>query len=152
VAFPFCWPSHAQKGRLMRWMVTHQTAIARLQEYVPTMKKGRPYTLDIRLWYKPRTTGKNTQNPHIHGHATQIGAEIGETKRAVIREAQERAVTKRYPTRLNKFGRVIPMPEEELDTRGANILIKELHDMAAFLGIRLIEGDAEKLADVSEDI
>ena len=112
-----------------------------------TLDEGRAYVLMVKRWYKPRTTGDNSQNHHIFGHATQIGAFMGMTKMEVIAEAQERALVKGYPTKINAFGRVVPVPEKELDTRGASILIEELHDMAAFLPLRLKEGYPEDVAD-----
>jgi len=116
-----------------------------LPEAMAKLKDGI-YIATVKKWYKPRTTGEYSQNHHIHGHATQIGAEAGMTKDEVIQEAQEQALSKGYPAKLSPItGKIIPVSESELDTRGAAILIDQLHEIADFLSIKLKEWSPEEL-------
>ena len=132
---------------MIKFMATRQTICRELEKRVPTLREGRPYTVSIRELRAPRSTGWRSQNHHIHGHATQIGAFVGDTKAEIIRIAQEQAITKGYPTTTNYLGEMIPKSERELDTREAAILIDQLHEIAAFLGVHLIESSEDKVED-----
>ena len=110
-------------------------------EILRQLDDKRIYTLTVKRWYQKRTTGKYSQNHHIYGHAVQIGTCVGNTKFEIIMIAMERAITKDYPTKILYTGKIVPMPESEIDSRTAGILIDELHMMAAELDIKLIEED-----------
>ena len=97
------------------------------------------HQFDIGKWYKKKTTGKNSQNAHLHGHCRTIADDIGEDIRWVRREACIR--TPEFPTSMNKLGKVQPKPWEDVTTKEAGPVIETLHRMAAFLSIRLIEND-----------
>ena len=91
-------------------------------------------------YYRRRTTGKHSQNSHCWGHAQQIGAEIGEDAREVLRDACLR--TPDYPTAVSKLtGQPVPKSTSEATTVEAAAVIETLHRIAAFLNIRLEEGD-----------
>lgn len=96
---------------------------------------------------KPRTTGKNSQNTHVHGHAAQIAKYQGDSKNNVIEyakclavERQElRPLTKDGKEIKNVFGMVRGISETEMDTIECAAVIERLHDIAGFLGIILRE-------------
>lgn len=92
---------------------------------------------------KPRTTGEMSQNNHAWGHATQIasGLNQGDDPRDVLYDAC--IATPNYPTRMNKFGRVIAQSWSEATTIQAAAVIETLHRIAAEFGIVLIEGKNE---------
>jgi len=115
----------------MRWMVTHQTAIAHLQEFVPTMKKGRPYTLDIRLFRKPRTLPQNALLHAIIGEIARSENMDTETVKAGIKEqygVRQRVLLKDGPVEIAK-------PSHLCDTREMGCLIDGAIYEAAYLGI-----------------
>lgn len=89
---------------------------------------------------KPKTTGEESQNNHAWGHATQIaqGLNQGDDPRDVLYDAC--IATPGYPTRMNKFGRVVAKSWSEATTVEAAAVIETLHRLAAEFGIVLIEG------------
>ncbi len=132
----------------IKFITTRRLIMAELEMRLDSMREGCPYLVTVRRFYQPRSTGWKSQNHHIHGHATQIGAFVGDTKSEIIRIAQNDALTKGYPTTLNHLGEIIPAGEQNLDSRGAAILIDQLHEMAGFIpDLRLIESSAEKTED-----
>lgn len=132
---------------MLKFMATKENIVRLVREKSHPMREGRPYSVSIRELRDPRSTGWRSQNHHIHGHATQIGAFCGDDKAEIIRIAKEKALTRGYPTTTNYLGEVIPESEKELDTKGASILIDVLHEIAAFLGVMLIESSADKVED-----
>ena len=64
-------------------------------------------TLDVSLPHRPRTTGEKSQNNKAWGAATQIarGLNQGDDPRDVLYDAC--IATAGYPTRMNKFGRIV---------------------------------------------
>ena len=93
---------------------------------------------------KPKTTGEESQNNHAWGHATQIasGLNQGDDPRDVLYDAC--ISTPDYPTRMNKFGRVIAQSWSEATTVQAASVIETLHRIAGDFGIVLIEGKDKK--------
>ena len=100
--------------------------------------------LSIAVPSKPRTTGEQSQNNHAWGHATQIasGLNQGDDPRDVLYDAC--IATAGYPTRMNKFGRVVAQSWSEATTVQAAAVIETLRRFAAEFGIVLIEGKEEK--------
>ena len=96
--------------------------------------------LSIAVPSKPRTTGELSQNNHAWGHATQIASGLtqGDDPRDVLYDAC--IATPDYPTRMNKFGRVVAQSWSEATTVQAAAVIETLHRLAAEFGIVLIEG------------
>jgi hypothetical protein len=101
---------------------------------------GKLWRIQWGKYYRRRTTGRHSQSNHIFGHATQIGEEIGEDKREVVRDACLR--TPGYPSTVSKLtGQPVPKSTSEATTVEAAGVIETLHRIAAFLGIQLKEGD-----------
>jgi hypothetical protein len=95
-------------------------------------------TIDVPA--KPRTTGELSQNNHAWGHATQIAAGLsqGDDPRDVLYDAC--IATAGYPTRMNKFCRIVPQSWSMATTVQAAAVIETLHRIAAEFGITLKEG------------
>ena len=101
---------------------------------------------------KPRSTGKGSgdkpgsQNTHIHGDATQIAQETGETKSKIIADAIEIAVSMYPDFRMRKdyIRRIVPVTESEPWSTGeAAAVIEALHQIASFCDVKLREYEEE---------
>ena len=92
---------------------------------------------------KPKTTGENSQNNKAWGCATQIahGLNQGDDPRDVLYDAC--IATAGYPTRMNKFGRIVAQSWSEASTVQASSVIETLVRIAAEFGIPLVEGKEE---------
>jgi hypothetical protein len=91
----------------------------------------------------PRSTGPGSQNHHAWGHATQIGKEIGEDGRDVLYECCIRAAPD-YPTRMDAFGKIVAKRWSMATVEEASCVIERLHQLAADLGIILIETERKE--------
>ena len=89
--------------------------------------------------YKPRTTGKGSQNHHLNGHIMQIcnvtGNDYETIKYCIKMTAAEQFG---YPTQT-VAGHVVPKRESDCDTSECAMLIEASHYLAAQLGIILRE-------------
>lgn len=89
--------------------------------------------------YKPRTTGKGSQNHHLNGHIMQIcnvtGNDYETIKYCIKMIAAEQFG---YPTQT-VAGHVVPKRENDCDTSECAMLIEASHYLAAQLGIVLRE-------------
>ena len=89
--------------------------------------------------YKPRTTGKGSQNHHLNGHIMQIfnvtGNDYETIKYCIKMTAAEQFG---YPTQT-VAGHVVPMRESDCNTSECAMLIEASHYLAAQLGIILRE-------------
>lgn len=89
--------------------------------------------------YKPRTTGKGSQNHHLNGHIMQIcnvtGNDYETIKYCIKMTAAEQFG---YPTQT-VAGHVVPKRESDCDTSECAMLIEASHYLAAQLGIVLRE-------------
>ena len=89
--------------------------------------------------YKPKTTGKGSQNHHLNGHIMQIcnvtGNDYETIKYCIKMTAAEQFG---YPTQT-VAGHVVPKRESDCDTSECAMLIEASHDLAAQLGIILRE-------------
>jgi hypothetical protein len=105
------------------------------------------YQLKISTPKRPRTTGKNSQNHHINGHAQQIAIETGQPFEDVKRYAKQIAITMGYPILEDEngnpitdlWGNVQGISETDSSTEDAAKLIEALHMIAAEMDIKLIE-------------
>jgi len=110
--------------------------------------KGGYLSIDIYLPKRPRTTGERSQNRAINGYIQQICDDTGNEFNDVKMYCKSKAMKRGYPWMVNKQGEVIyslqtgePMPESEtkLSVEQASMLIEEIVQLAAELGIRLKE-------------
>ena len=88
--------------------------------------------------YKPRTTGKGSQNSHAWGHCTQIARALGMDLYEVEYIAKVRAIKRGYPVVMT-LGIPVPKSQADIDTLECGYLIEEYHQIAAEAGIILTE-------------
>lgn len=98
--------------------------------------------------YKPRTTGKDSQNHRINGFIQQICVKTGLDFADVKMYCKIRAVSMGYPIMQDAQGHYItslingqPIPESEkyINTEQAGILSQAVEMVAAEMGVGLIE-------------
>ena len=135
------------KGQLLEYHLNNGRVLLQLQHdywqqfrhFWDKHKSAAVMQFDFEKWYRPKSTGKNSQNSHCWGHAQTIANEIGEDPREVVREACLR--TPEYPSAMNKLGKVTPQSWSKANSKQAAAVIETLHRIAAFLGVRLVEND-----------
>ena len=89
--------------------------------------------------YKPRTTGKGSQNHHLNGHIMQICNETGNDYETIKYCIKMIAVEQfGYPSETIA-GHIIPKRECDCDTQEGGMLIEAAHYLAAQIGIVLRE-------------
>ena len=102
---------------------------------------------------RPRTSGRNSQNNHIWGHATQLAEETGNDVDDVMREAKHRAVSRGYPVVKDSQGEPVRIfgtgqfkgeSSADISVEECSILIEELHRIADEFTIILDEGGNEE--------
>lgn len=109
---------------------------------------GAQYRVVFRRPVKPRSTGKHSQNAHLHGHIAQIAEETGNDFEDVKTYIKRQAMGRGYPPKFDEQGDIVyslndgyPVPQSERDATvdQAGMLIEEAHILAAELGIILTE-------------
>lgn len=102
-------------------------------------KKGDWYDVSIELPKRSRTTGKHSQSHHGNGHCMQIAIETGNSFEAIKGETKRMAMEHgkwRYDT---IHDHVYPKSESEATVEEATEWIECTHQLAAELGIKLVE-------------
>jgi len=84
------------------------------------------------------STGKYSQNSHIHGHCQQIASETGNSLTVVKEWAKMAAISRGYPFEVFK-NKVYPVSLAGVECSAAIIVIDVMHQLGAELNIRLIE-------------
>lgn len=88
--------------------------------------------------YKPRSTGKGSQNSKIWACIQQIAQETGNDIDDVEDYIKMKAVARGYPYKVSKLsGQIRPSSMRDINTAEANLLIEELKKLASELGIVL---------------
>ena len=123
----------------VEWEATKETAHAELTKHLDAMPSKRMLHFTMKEMRAPRSTGPHSQNNHEWGHATQIGSETGDTARSVLDGARWDAMTMGYSTKTNYAGKTVPVDLSEQNSKDASILIERLHQIAAFIPVKLIE-------------
>lgn len=102
-------------------------------------KKSNGYCMvTLNRVYKPRTTGKNSQNNLAWKLITLIANEVGEDINEIERQAKVKAISKGYPYHVSKLnGELIPESMTKTDTVQFSYLIETLYEICSFLGIVL---------------
>lgn len=97
---------------------------------------------------KPRSTGKYSQNHHFWGHCYQIAKDTGNSKDMVSYIVRKRSLNRGYPPKTGESGEPVidllsdgwlPQSESVCSSEEINILISEVHMLAAELNIILQE-------------
>lgn len=96
---------------------------------------------------RKRSTGKNSQSAHVNGHIQQIATETGQPFGDIKEYAKTHAIDRGYPILTkddgtpftNVWGQPRGISEADASVEDAIVLIDTIHQIAAELGIRLIE-------------
>ncbi len=110
-------------------------------------KHNSHITITIETPKKPRTIGAGSQSHHLNGHVQQLAMETGMPFDAVKMEIKHRAIKRGYPilyrpdgqASLDLWGRPLGISEADCSTTECAYLIEECHELAAELGMVLIE-------------
>lgn len=89
--------------------------------------------------YKPRTTGKGSQNHHLNGHIMQICNYTGNDYETIKYCIKMIAVEQLGYSFETIAGHVIPKKESDCDTEECGKLIEASHILAAQIGLILRE-------------
>lgn len=113
-------------------------------------KRGGFISATYDLPRRPRSTGKNSQNSHVWGHASQIAAETGNDVDDVMKEAKHQAISRGYPAAMDPDGNPIRIygtdqikgeSTADISVEECKILIDVLHQIAGEFSIKLEEGE-----------
>jgi hypothetical protein len=88
--------------------------------------------------FRPRSTGKDSQNHRINGFIQQICVETGNDFDAVKQWCKQQAISQGYPAETFA-GEAFPKSEARASVEDAKILIETVERLAAELGIILKE-------------
>lgn len=111
-------------------------------------KHGGYLSVTLELPKRPRSTGQHSQNHRINGFIQQICAETGNDFDDVKMYCKRKALRRGYPVKTDakgnplysiQTGEVIPESESKIDVQAAGLLIEEIEQLAAELGIMLEE-------------
>ncbi len=91
--------------------------------------------------FKPRTTGKHSQNHHINGHIQQLCVQTGMDFDTLKYYLKRLAISRNYPFDTTPDGDIVPWSERRISTEQAAILIETIHQFAAENGYWLKEDD-----------
>lgn len=97
----------------------------------------------IRPPYKPRSTGKGSQNHHLNGHITQICNVTGNDSETIKYCIKMIAVEQMDYPYSEVAGHIVPKRERDCDSEECGKLIEASHMLAAQLGITLREAEDE---------
>lgn len=100
--------------------------------------RGGPAVIQLKKWYKSRTTGWKSQNHHIHGHEGQLSQELAIDPDTLHLYLKNAAIKRGYPYDILDDC-VFPWSESRVDSLQASFLIDEIHTFAAEHGVNLIE-------------
>ncbi len=90
--------------------------------------------------YKPRTTGKESQNNKIWGLISQIVDYTGHDISDIEDYAKLRAIKRGYPYRMNELtGEIKPLSQKDINTVEAGYLIDELYQIASEMEVPIVE-------------
>ena len=88
---------------------------------------------------RPRTTGPKSQNRRLNGFCQQIAVETGESFDTVKMHVKVEAISRGYPYRTSRWGDTVPQAEAAASVEECTMLIEQVQQLAAELGIILRE-------------
>jgi len=87
--------------------------------------------LKITKPFKPRSTGKHSQNHHANGHVQQLCVQTGIDFEVMKYYTKKLAISRGYPFDTAPDGAVIPWSETRIDTTQCGYWIEAIHQFAA---------------------
>lgn len=107
---------------------------------------GKTVNLSVSKWYKPRTTGKDSQSHHLHGHFRDLALFTGHTLGEIKEYAKsDCADWPHAEVRIGRHVRMVPQSEGDANTVEEAALIEWCHVKAVEIGCRLTESDTPVL-------
>ena len=100
--------------------------------------RGGPAVIQLKKWYRSRSTGWKSQNHHINGHIAQLAREFAMDFDTIKLHLKHQAISRGYPYDLLDDC-VYPWSETRIDTLQASFLIDEIHQFSVDHGCNLIE-------------
>lgn len=137
-----------EKGRICFLLPTDPALLAECKDVLTVChaNHGDYVRVTMQPPYKPRTTGRHSQNSAIHGYCQQIAQAIGEDMEFIKIYAKQLAISRGYPAKRDEAGNVIispltdcaiPESTTNINTAEAAILIETIQEIAAEHGIIL---------------
>lgn len=103
--------------------------------------------IEMKLPFRPRTTGKNSQNSRFWGHCADIAQQLGGYTPQEIHDAILRmSVSEGYPTRLSIDGKEIPSPTRSVSVEELSIVLDVMQRFADENNLYLTEYDKDDIA------
>lgn len=93
--------------------------------------------------FRPRTTGRRSQNHRLNGYCQIIAMETGNEFDTVKMCVKRRAIKRGYSFETDFDGEVVPKSEARTSVEECHLLIEEVQQLADELGIILPEYEAE---------
>lgn len=134
--------SYSSKDGMLLLSVQDYGVRAMLKDLVELceQKYGGYVKMEMSPPYRPRTTGRGSQNSKIWACIQQIAQETGNDVQDVEDAVKERAMKRGYPYKVNPLtGKVKPASMTTINTVEAGYLIEELYQIASEMDIRLDE-------------
>lgn len=100
---------------------------------------NRLFEVEVKPFRKRRSTGKFSQNNHLHGHVRQIAMETGNSMRTVEDACIEQALGMGYPVETRWDGKQVAKDPKTATRPEFALLIDASHILAGDLGIVLRE-------------
>ena len=133
-----CYTEMQEKGLLL-----HFPTMAIKSEILHQWQKSKEkyncyFSVELKMPYKSRTTGKGSQNNLFWKLVEYICGETGDDPDAVEAELKKKAIGKGYPYHISKIsGEPVPESMTKINTVEMSYLIDTAYEVCAFLGIVL---------------
>jgi hypothetical protein len=107
----------------------------------PGSFKAGYYLVTIETPFRPRTTGKSSQNTRYRGGCRAIAEQLDFKPEEVSDAMKRMAVSEGYPTRLSLDGQEIPVSEAKISVEQETLLIAVMQRFADLNNLWLYEVD-----------
>lgn len=88
---------------------------------------------------RPRTTGRHSQSARLNGFVQQIAQDTGESFDTIKYHVKVEAIARGYPYTTSRWGETVPQSEAKASVEECGLLIEQVQQLAAELGIVLRE-------------
>jgi len=116
-----------------------------LYSLVSKLKEGYAF-LEIKKVFRPRTTGRRSQENKFRGGCRDIADQIGVPFEEMCEAMKRMAVEEGYPTKIAFDGTDIPVSTSEASREEEALLIRVMHRYADEYSLYLTEYDNEEVA------
>ena len=139
-----CYTELQEKGLLLHFPTMAIKSEILHQWHKSKEKYNCYFSVELKMPYKSRTTGKGSQNNLFWKLVEYICGETGDDPDAVEAELKKKAMGKGYPYHISKIsGEPVPESMTKINTVEMSYLIDTAYEVCAFLGI-VLEPDLKK--------